>query len=105
MFISNIIKDNIITNVDKNIVRIVVDKKVSTDLIENTLKRVTLLNPSFTSIEYLIDNKVSSNVDTTNIDLSGVNIETVIKDFIDLLEIDNKDIVFTQCLEIYSNCR
>lgn len=91
-----------IDNVDGNIVKLVVDKKISVDNVEKILGKISGMKPAVASVDYLIDKNQIDIVEDANCDIHGVNMEGVMKEFVDMLEVDNKQSLYEKCVEIYN---
>jgi DNA repair exonuclease SbcCD nuclease subunit len=87
--------------VNNNIVKLAVDKKISSDNIELLIQKIGAFKPFNLSVDYsLFDNSIAVNEDQTY-DLSGVDMSKAIEEFITLLDIDKRDDVSRYCLELY----
>ena len=87
--------------VNNNIVKLAVDKKISSDNIELLIQKITTFKPFNLSVDYsLYDNSITVNEDQSY-DLSGVNMSQAIEEFVTLLDIDKKEDVSRYCLELY----
>jgi hypothetical protein len=83
-----------------NIVKLIVDKKVTTDNIDKLLKKVSTYNPFSLSVDYsLYDDSIT--VDDQNYEATGVDLQQTIEEFVNVLEIDNKSQVVTYCMDLY----
>ena len=83
-----------------NIIKIIIDKKVSTDNIDLLLKKISAFNPFSLGVDYLLyDNTIA--VDEQNYDASGVDLQKTIEEFINVLDIDNKKAVIDYCIDLY----
>lgn len=83
-----------------NIVKIIIDKKVSSDNIDLLLKKISGFEPFSLGVDYLLyDNNIA--VDEQSYDASGVDLQKTIEEFINVLEIDNKKTVIDYCLDLY----
>lgn len=90
---------------NNNIVKLIIDKNISSDEIELLLTKFSELNAVSITTDYVVnfDRFGISDAEASNI--SGVDIPTAIEEFINLLEIDNKDSVINHTLELYKNCK
>lgn len=83
-----------------NIVKIIIDKKASSDNIDLLLKKISGFEPFSLSVDYLLyDNNIA--IDEQNYDASGVDLQKTIEEFVNVLEIDNKKTVTDYCLDLY----
>ena len=84
-----------------NIVKIIIDKKISSDNIDVFIQKLSSYKPFSISVDYsLFDNSISVN-DESNVDLSGVDMQKTIDEFINILDIDKKIDVSKYCIELY----
>lgn len=87
--------------VNNNIVKLQVDKKISSDNIELLIQKISTFKPFNLAVDYsLYDNSIVVNEDQSY-DLSGVDMSKAIEEFITLLDIDKKEDVSRYCLELY----
>ena len=87
--------------VGNNIVKLQVDKKVSSDNIELLIQKISAFKPFNLAVDYsLYDNSISVN-DEQPYDLSGVDMSKAIEEFVTLLDIDKKEEISRYCLELY----
>ena len=92
-------------NIAGNIVKLVVDKKINVEDIEKMLIRVSSLAPISAAVEYLISKNKIDTAKDTSYDTAGVSMEDVMKEFIDLLDVNNKQILHNKCISIYNICK
>jgi DNA repair exonuclease SbcCD nuclease subunit len=99
--ITEIVKQADIKEVFKNnIVKLIVDKKVSSDNIDSLLKKISNFNPFSVSVDYsLYDDSII--VEDQNYDATGVDLQKTIEEFVNVLDIDNKSEVINHCMELY----
>ena len=87
--------------VNNNIIKLQVDKKISSDNIELLIQKISTFKPFNLAVDYsLYDNSIVVNEDQSY-DLSGVDMSKAIEEFITLLDIDKKEDVSRYCLELY----
>jgi DNA repair exonuclease SbcCD nuclease subunit len=105
IFISEIIdkKVQIEHCIKDNFIKIVIDKKLDQQQIDNTLHACNSLKP----ISLIVDPLVNFDImgDKSETDLSGVDITKAIVEFVDLLEIDNKEDVVKHTLYLYNQVK
>jgi len=92
---------NIVTN---NIVRLCVDKKLPPDNINKISTKLSQLKPLGFSVDYKLDIDkidINANQDTH---LQSIDIPTMIDEFINLMEIDNKPEVRKYVNNLYKEC-
>lgn len=86
--------------VKNNIVKLIIDKKISTQDSDFLFKQIRALQPSVLDIEHDINfNTVIQNEDGK--DFSGVDIEQAITEFINIMEIGSKEPVIEYVLDLY----
>lgn len=106
--LSNLVSKNVdVTQLRKlcsnNIIRFIIDKVVSTEDADYLVAKLGSLKPLQMSVDY---NSAASqiNVDDRK-DLSGIDVEQAIHDFIAMLEIENKQEIEQYCLQLYRKFR
>lgn len=87
--------------VEKNIVKIVVDKKITTDNIELLIQKISAFKPFNLSVDYSLYNDTITVNEEQPYDLSGVDMGKAIEEFVELLDIDKKPEVSKYCLDLY----
>lgn len=86
--------------VNNSIIKLVIDKKVKEDGIEVLIKKMNTFNPFSFSVDYsLYDNTIT--VDDQNYEASGVDMQKTIEEFVNVLDIENKNKIITYCLDLY----
>ena len=98
-----------ITNTHKkmfanNFVKFYIDKQITSDEIDILIKKLFTLNP----LSINVDHSTSFNYgieDDADHDFSGVDIPTAIKDFIDLMDMEDKNEVLDYTLDLYRRCK
>jgi len=90
-------------NVKGNIVRLIVDKKIKVDQVERIITKISNFRPAFITVDYAVNTGALDIADDKNCDIAGVNMEDIMKEFVELLEIDtpSKTKLYAKCLEIY----
>jgi DNA repair exonuclease SbcCD nuclease subunit len=91
---------NLDTLIGSNIVKFIVDKQISSDKTDALIKKLSLHQPFSLSVDYLLYEN-SINIDEQNYDVSGVDMQKTIEEFINVLDIDNKKDVVDMCLDLY----
>ena len=93
--------DSLEQNVENNIVRIIVDKNIENEELEKYSANIKTKNPVALSFDNTMAfNPVSEELDE-EYDLSGIDMEKAICDFVNLLDIDNKEDVSKYTVELY----
>ena len=90
--------------IKNNIVRFVVDKNIAPDEIEQLLRILSSFKPLTLTTDYNI-NFDKFGLDDEETDLSGVSIESAIDEFVNLLDVDNKQKVIDYTTELYNKCK
>ena len=95
------LKSNINEEINNNIVKVIIDKKITSDNIDTLIQKLSTHKPFTLSVDYtLYDNSIAVN-DDQSVDLSGVDMSKAIEEFINLLDIDKKAEVSSYCSELY----
>ena len=93
------------TIISNNIIRLIIDKNISTEHLDALMAFISGYKPIDISIDYDVNyNKLKVDNDT-NVDLSGVVIEQAIEEFINLLDISNKKEVIEYTNNLYSRSK
>lgn len=87
----------------KNIVKFKIDCNITQEDLEFLVRKLSLLKPEQIITEYdnninIVDDLISQK------DLSTINIEVAIQEFVNILDIDNKDKVIKYTLDLYKSC-
>jgi DNA repair exonuclease SbcCD nuclease subunit len=86
--------------VNGNFVKFVVDKKVNGDAIDALIRKFSIYKPlSFTTDYTYTENNY--NIDDKGYETTGVNMQATIEEFINVLDIDNKDNIIKYCSDLY----
>lgn len=84
-----------------NIVKVLIDKQASPDVIDLFIKKISTFNPRMLGVDYsLYDNSIVFS--EQSYDSSAVDLQKTIKEFVDILDIDNKDLVSSYCSDLYN---
>ena len=107
VFLSKILDDDEYEKTKKhipnNFIKFIVDQDIGPDFIEQYINEISNLQPRTLNVDYQVNfNKLK--FDDGEQELSCVNIESAIEEFVDLLEIDNKKDVAQYTLELYKRC-
>ena len=86
-----------------NIVKFKIDRNISQEDLSILMSKLNLLNPESLHVEYDVSGGVVPG-DSVEKDLSGIDISCAIGEFINLLEIDNKEDILSHTLELYHKC-
>jgi hypothetical protein len=85
-----------------NFVKIKVDKSVTVDDMTLLTRKLSLLQPEHIATEY--DIIINDEPAFTNKDLSGINIEEAIEEFINILDVENKKDILGYTVDLYKRC-
>ena len=88
-----------------NIIRLVVNTKISPDMVDKIQKNIIIHKPAACTVEFLMDVKTLDMIKDFNSDMTGVNIENAIVDFVNNLDIDNKPSLTTECVRYYKDIK
>ena len=97
--------DNIKTALNRNIVKLVIDKKMSSENIDSLIKKLTLHKPQSLSVDYSLAVDKLNVAEENKYDLGGIDITQAISEFINLLEIEEKESVTKYCTDLYLKCK
>jgi DNA repair exonuclease SbcCD nuclease subunit len=87
--------------VENNIIKIVVDKKITTDNIDLLIQKISTYKPFTLSVDYSLYNDSITVNEEQSYDLSGVDMGKAIEEFVELLDIEKKADVSRHCLDLY----
>lgn len=87
--------------VNNNIIKLVIDKKISSDNIDILIQKMSAFKPFNFSVDYSLYNDSITVNEEQAYDLSGVDMGKAIEEFVSLLDIDKKREVSQHCLELY----
>jgi len=92
--------DELDKKIKSNIVKLIIDRKISTQDADFLFKQIRALQPSVLDIEHDINfNSIIQDEDCR--DFSGVDIEQAIVEFINIMEVSNKEPVINYVLDLY----
>lgn len=106
VLLSELVKKGTITSDIKtlfvdNLIKLKIDKRITADDTDILLAKLKQLNPLQFTVEY--DTSYSPyNLEDEKKDLSGIDIQQAIKEFIELMDINNKGDVINYTLEIFN---
>lgn len=89
------------STVNNNIIKLVVDKKITSDNIDLLLQKLSTHKPFNLSVDYSLYNDNITVNEEQPYDLSGVDMSKAIEEFVTLLDIEKKDDVSRYCLDLY----
>ena len=91
--------------VSKNIIKLVIDRNISSDHLDALVAKITTFKPNDLHVDYDINyNKIKVNEDA-DLDLSGVDITKAIQEFVNMLDINNKKEVVEYTTSLYNRSK
>ena len=97
------ITDEVRSMFKNNIIRLVIDRNISPDEVDILLKVLLSLGSMSLNVEYENTFNNFNNNANDNTDLSNVDMVTAIKEFVGLLDLENRDVILDKTLELYHN--
>jgi len=82
-------------------IKIVIDKDIKTNLLDKIIASITFESPFSLTTDYLHKFNIGDNIELTN-ELGDLNIKQCIIEYIDSLDIDNKDKVIMKTVQLYN---
>lgn len=89
------------TEIENNIVKLIIDMKVAPDHVDTLLKKLSVYKPFSISVDYSLVNNDIQIADDVNFDASGVDITKAIEEFVNLLDINDKEYIIKYAQELY----
>lgn len=86
--------------VNGHFVKFVVDKKANGDIIDTLIQKFSVYKPLLFTTDYTYTEN-SYNVEDKNYDSTGVNMQETIEEFINVLDIDDKQSIIQYCTELF----
>ena len=86
--------------VNGHFVKFIVDKKVKSDIIDTLIQKFSVYKPLAFTTDYTYTEN-NYNVEDKGYESTGVNMQATIEEFIDVLEIDNKESIIKYCTDLY----
>ena len=99
------VDETIKNTIKNNIVRFIVDRNIAPDEIDKLLKLFNSFKPLVITTDYTINFDKFGMEDSNDTDLSGVSIESAIKEFVNLLDVENKDTIIDYTTNLYKQCK
>lgn len=87
--------------VSNNIIKLVIDKKVTSDNIDILIQKISAYKPFNLSVDYSLYNDSITVNEEQPYDLSGVDMGKAIEEFVTLLDVDKKAEVSRYCIDLY----
>ena len=109
IYLSELVKSKRITSdikrdFENNFIKFIIDKDISADEVDIILKKFLTLNPVSINVDYAVNFNNYRVDETARHDFSGIDVSTAIEEFINLIEIDNKDEVTDYTVNLYKKC-
>jgi DNA repair exonuclease SbcCD nuclease subunit len=91
-------------NIKSNIIKIIIDKNISTEHIDALIEKVSTYKPADIKIDYDINysKMIPSNM-TQETEIKGLEIDSIVNEFVDSLQIENKKEVISYIIKLYNN--
>lgn len=110
IYLSKLVKHPGITDEVKNmfvnnIVKFIVDKHISPDEIDLLLSKFSELNPISINTDYEINFNKFGIDEQDEINISGIDIAEAIEEFINMLDVENKNQLVKETLELYNKSK
>lgn len=86
--------------INRNLIKLKIDRRISPDDADVLLAKLRLLNPQQFVVEYET-NLSTYDLDSERKDLSGIDIEQAMREFIDMMDINNRKEVVDYTLELF----
>jgi len=88
-------------NIPENIIKLQIDKNISTEHLDLLTSKILTYKPADLKVDFDINyNKIKNTEDTEQI-TQGLEIENIVSEFINLLEINNKEEIIKYTLSLY----
>lgn len=97
------LSQEVISQFTNNIVKFKIDKNISQEHLSILTSKLNALKPESIHMEYDVPGTEIAS-DNYNKDLSGIDISCAIEEFINLLDVDNKEDILQYTLELYNKC-
>jgi hypothetical protein len=98
------INQNVVELFENNLVKLKIDRKITTDDMEFILNKLRALHPTDLKVEY---ETVASEygLEEERKDFSGIDIPQAIMEYIELMDMNNKDEIVKCALEIFNKAK
>jgi len=98
------IDETIKKQIKNNIIRFVVDRHIAPDEVEGLLRLLSSYKPLTLTTDYNI-NFDKFGLEDGEQDLSGISISSAIEEFVNLLDVDDKQKIIQYTTELYNRCK
>jgi DNA repair exonuclease SbcCD nuclease subunit len=108
LLLSELVKQKKLTkevtdSLENSFVKFIIDRNIAPDEIDFIVQKLNAYKPISVNVDYANNFNMFAISDDARKDLSGIDIEAAIEEFIDLMDIDNKTKVTQYTLELYKN--
>jgi len=93
--------DKLKSIIENNIVKLIIDVKVAPDHVDVLLKKLSAYKPFTISVDYSQVTDAITVSDDSNLDMSGVDICKAIEEFVNLLDIEDKNFIIKYSQDLY----
>jgi DNA repair exonuclease SbcCD nuclease subunit len=98
------ITENVKQEFDGNFVKFIVDKNISPDEVDILMQKFYKFNPLSINVDYAVNfNKYKLDESIIH-DFSGIDVETAIQEFVNIIDIENKKDVIRYTTDLYRKC-
>lgn len=102
--LSELLIDNKITETTKqnfyhNFINFIVDKEIDTNKLDELINKLHLLKPINIKTDFELEDKLL--IEDTNVQFTGIDIPSAIEEFINMLNVENKNEVLNFTLDLY----
>ena len=99
------ITDEVRSMFNNNIVKFIIDKNIAPDEIEILFNKLSTLGAMSITADYAINFDRFNINESDEKDLSGVDVSTAIEEFIDLLDVEDKEGIKKYITRVYRHCK
>ena len=99
------ITDDVKNMFANNIVKLIIDLHISPDEIDFLLSKLSVLDPISINTDYEINFNKFGIEESDDIDISGIDIPAAIEEFINMLDVDDKQTIINETLDIYTKSK
>ena len=108
LYASKILNEDLSKKADEiknNIIRLVVDAKITADVIDKLQHNINLHKPASCTVEFLLNINAVDMLKDISADMIGINIENSIAEFVNNLDITDKKQLIEECITYYKNIK
>jgi len=90
-------------NFKGNIIKLIIDKNISTDHLDMLVSKITTFKPADLKIDYDVNyNKIKTHEELVDSDIKGAEIENIVTEFVSMLDINNKQEIIKYTISLYN---